>query len=174
MIKYLESPSESRKGITLCGISGSGKTQLIHEYVARRRCQFSAVLWIDAGSEMSIDRSMSFCFSRICEAAPGFRDHERNGLPTSHVLDWLQTPSNTNWLVVIDGANDPMQNKNLLEPFRRFPHGSICVTSTHKAVANILKMKQVLVERLDKEAAQSLLLWNAFAGKRTVTQEGKL
>ncbi|RMJ17205.1 hypothetical protein CDV36_003144 [Fusarium kuroshium] len=129
MTKCLESPTERKRGIVLCGISGSGKTQLSLEYVAQRRSQFSAIRWIDAGSEMSIDQSMSFCFSRICEEALGTRP-QQSGSPMSSVLDWLQSTSHKNWLV-IDRANSSMPNRPLLEPFMKFPHGSVCITSTH-------------------------------------------
>ncbi|RSL61317.1 hypothetical protein CEP53_005156 [Fusarium sp. AF-6] len=89
----------------------------------------------------------------------------------SSVLDWLQSTSDKNWLVVIDRANSSMPNRSLLEPFMKFPHGSVCVTSTHKAIANVLKMKQVLVEGLDRVSAQSLLLWRASTGEQELSQE---
>ncbi|KAM6510067.1 hypothetical protein FALCPG4_017696 [Fusarium falciforme] len=171
MIKYLEQPSEGQKGVVLCGISGSGKTQLAHEYVTQRRLQFSATLWIDAGSETSIEQSFASCFGRICEQVPAVRAQGQRASPRAFVLDWLRNTLHNNWLVVIDRANDPIPNRTLLEPFMKLPHGSICVTSTHKAIARLLKRAQILVERLDRVSAQSLLLWRASTDKEGLTQE---
>lgn len=172
MIKHLEQPSEGQSGVVLCGISGSGKTQLAHEYVSQRRHQFSAILWIDAGSEMSIEQSFASCFGRICEQVPAIRAEGQRASPRAFVLDWLRNTVHHNWLVVIDRANDPIPNRALLEPFMKLPHGSICVTSTHKAIARILKREQILVERLDWVSAQSLLLWR-ISSKKELIQEGK-
>ncbi|KAF5655659.1 kinesin light chain [Fusarium circinatum] len=72
MAKCLEATNQ-RRGVVLCGISGSGKTQLVREYVAQRGGKFSAILWIDASSEESIEESFSSCSSRIHEQNPEFR-----------------------------------------------------------------------------------------------------
>ncbi|KAL2674072.1 hypothetical protein Neosp_012518 [[Neocosmospora] mangrovei] len=171
MIKYLEHPSEVQKGVVLCGISGSGKTQLAHEYVNQRRLQFSAILWIDAGSEASIEQSFASCFEGICEQVAGVRAQGQKTSPRAFVMEWLRNTLNKNWLVVIDRANDLIPNRTLLEPFMKLPHGSVCVTSTHKAIAGLLKRAQILVERLDRVSAQSLLLWRASTKKEELTQE---
>ncbi|RBR02206.1 hypothetical protein FVER53590_07576 [Fusarium verticillioides] len=72
MAKYLEA-IDQRRGVVLCGISGSGKTQLVREYVAQRSGNFSAILWVDASSEESIEESFSDCSSRICQHNPEYR-----------------------------------------------------------------------------------------------------
>ncbi|KAI8712434.1 BH4-2 domain-containing protein [Fusarium sp. LHS14.1] len=160
-----------RERVVLCGISGSGKTQLAHEYVTQRRLQFSAILWIDAGSETSIEQSFASCFEGICEQVTGVRAQEQKTPPRAFVLDSLRNTLNKNWLVVIDRANDPIPNRTLLEPSMKLSHGSICVTSTHKAIAHLLKRAQILVERLDRVSAQSLLLWRASTGNDELAQE---
>ncbi|KAL9572587.1 hypothetical protein ACKAV7_003420 [Fusarium commune] len=72
MVKCLEGTTH-RKGVVICGISGSGKTQLAREYVAQRSGKFSTILWIDATSDESIEESVSTCLSRIYERTPDFR-----------------------------------------------------------------------------------------------------
>ncbi|KNB16919.1 hypothetical protein FOXG_21831 [Fusarium oxysporum f. sp. lycopersici 4287] len=163
MVSCLEL-SNQRKGAVLCGISGSGKTQLAREYVSKRGERFSAILWIDASSEESIDQSMLVCASRICEEIPDFRTGRENTLSHQFVSDWLRTTSHSNWLVVIDNANGPIPNRRLLGPFQDMQHGALCVISTHRVTAGALRLREVFVERLDPLASQSLVLWRAYQG----------
>ncbi|KAM3527204.1 hypothetical protein MY4038_006452 [Beauveria bassiana] len=168
----LRMPSTQRAGAVLCGISGSGKTQLALEFVTRERNKFSVILWIDAGSQSSVEESTISCVSRMRQTIPEFR-HEESSSPLSSVLEWLRTTPDTNWLVVIDRADDFIANKKLLAYFKAMQHGAICVISTHRSVAKFVGLKQVLVERLDFTASQALILWRAFENEQDRSQEGK-
>ncbi|KAJ4262971.1 hypothetical protein NW762_006584 [Fusarium torreyae] len=172
MRTYLET-SNQRKGVVLCGISGSGKTQLAREYVAQRGDQFSAVLWIDAGSEENIEQSMSSCASRICEGNPGFQKRRESTPPYQFIFEWLRTNSEKRWLVVVDNANDTIPNKRLLGPFHEMKHGALCVTSTQQVTARALRMKEMSVQRLDLLASQSLVLWRAYESDQDQTEEAR-
>lgn len=168
----LRMPSGGRAGAVLCGISGSGKTQLALEFVTREANKFSAILWIDAGSQSSVDESMRSCAIRMRQAIPEFRQHEGSSSPLSLVLEWLRTTPEKNWLVIIDRVDDFIANKKLLESLKAIQHGAICATSTHKAVAKFVGVKQILVERLDLIASQALILWRAFESDQDQSQEG--
>ncbi|KAI1030106.1 hypothetical protein LB504_010518 [Fusarium proliferatum] len=161
MVGYLETTTQ-RKGVVLCGISGSGKTQLVREYVARRNEKFSAILWIDASSDESTDESFSICSSRICEATPEFRSGRESSSPRELVIEWLRKTRKKKWLTVIDNANGLIPNKRLLGPFRDIRHGSLCITSTNQVTSRALQLKQIVVEYLDPQASKSLLLWRAY------------
>ncbi|KAF4340708.1 nacht and wd domain protein [Fusarium beomiforme] len=171
MIKCLETTT-LRKGVVLCGISGSGKTQLAREYIERRRSKFSAVLWIDASSEESIEESMSICSNRICEHTPKFQTGKES-TARQLVLDWLRTTPEKNWLTVIDNANGHIPNRRLLEPFLNIREGSLCVISTQQVTARALKLQQVVVQDLDLRASQSLLLWRAYDNDKDYDEDGK-
>ncbi|KAF5678869.1 calcium-independent phospholipase [Fusarium denticulatum] len=172
MIACLEATTQ-RKGIVLCGISGSGKTQLAREYVAQRRESFSAILWIDASSEESIEESFSNCSSRVCEHNPEYRVGRESTPPRQLVLEWLRTTPDKNWLTVIDNANGSIPNKRLLGPFMDMNHGSFCVISTNQVTARAVRLKQVLVEHLDASASQSLLLWRAYGDDTAYEADSK-
>ncbi|KAG7435260.1 hypothetical protein Forpi1262_v005277 [Fusarium oxysporum f. sp. raphani] len=172
MIGSLEATTQ-RKGVVLCGISGSGKTQLAREYVAQRNGKFSAILWIDASSDESVDESFSTCSSRICETTPEFRAGRGSTPPRQLVIEWLRTTPKKNWLTVIDNANGPIPNKRLLGPFQDMGHGSLCVISTNQVTARALRLKQILVEHLDPRASQSLLLWRAYENDTEYEEDGK-
>ncbi|KAF4457351.1 hypothetical protein F53441_680 [Fusarium austroafricanum] len=166
----LESTSQWR-GVVLCGISGSGKTQLAREYVSRHGDKFSAVLWIDASSEESIEQSMSGLAHVTYDEAPEPRRQGENRLPYEHVLEWIRTTPNGNCLVVIDNANDTIPNRRLLGPFKAPGNGALCVTSTTRVTAKALGLKQIIVERLDIQASQSLLLWRAYESEEDQATE---
>ncbi|KAF5570874.1 calcium-independent phospholipase A2 [Fusarium pseudoanthophilum] len=172
MIACLESTNQ-RKGVVLCGISGSGKTQLAREYVAQRSEKFSAILWIDASSEESIEESFSSCSSSIHEHNPKFRTERDSTPPRQLVLEWLRTAPDKNWLTVVDNANGPIPNKRLLGPFMGMNHGSLCVISTKQVTARAVRLKQILVEYLDARASQSLLLWRAYESDTEYEEDGK-
>ncbi|KAI7760788.1 hypothetical protein LZL87_008000 [Fusarium oxysporum] len=173
MVKCLEGTTH-RKGVVICGISGSGKTQLAREYVAQRSGKFSTILWIDATSDESIEESVSTCLSRIYERTPDFRAAREITPPRQLVLEWLRTTPEKNWLTVIDNANGPIPNKRLLGPFQDMKHGALCVISTNQVTARALRLKQILVEHLDPQASQSLLLWRACENDTEYDEDGKL
>ncbi|KAF4954445.1 hypothetical protein FGADI_5223 [Fusarium gaditjirri] len=173
MIECLETTNE-HKGVVLCGISGSGKTQLAREYIAERGGKFSAILWIDASSDETIEESFSTCLSRIYETNPEFRAGGESSSPRQLVIEWLRTTPEKNWLTVIDNANGPIPNRRLLNPFQNMKHGSLCVISTYEVTARALQRKPIIVEKLDPRASQSLLLWKAYESDIEYDKDGKL
>ncbi|KAF5647835.1 calcium-independent phospholipase [Fusarium tjaetaba] len=158
----LEHTSDSLKSVILCGISGSGKTQLAREYVARKANNFSAILWIDASTELTAEQSWNSCASYIQRKVPGLKVQDSYTSLRSFVMEWLRTTAAKDWLVIIDRADAPMATKRLLDPFNTLNHGSLCITTTHQAIARAMRTKQILIERLDPVSSQNLILWRAF------------
>ncbi|OAR01858.1 hypothetical protein LLEC1_01794 [Akanthomyces lecanii] len=167
----LRIPSNGLAGVVLCGISGSGKTQLALEFVTRNADKFSVTLWIDAGSRSSVEESLRTCASRLRQEMPEFRYDEGSSSPLPSVLEWLRTTPGKNWLVIIDSADDFIANNKLLTSFKAMKHGAICVISTHKAVAKFVGLKQVLIGRLDLAASQALIQWRAFEDDRNQSHD---
>jgi hypothetical protein len=166
----LEIPSDVQRKLVLRGISGSGKSQLVLEYIAQRRECFSAILWINASS---IEQSFAFCAIRINQEFPQFKDPAKHDGPRSVVLDWLQATRHPNWLLVIDGVDDLIRDKNLLESVRDLGRGAVCVTSTHPSTEQTIKAKLIPIQHLDSAASQSLLLWRAFGTDQDPGEDGK-
>jgi hypothetical protein len=174
MRQHLETPSNERKGIVLSDISGSGKTQLVLEYISRVQGNFSAILWIDAASEMSVEQSFASCANRICLEIPSLRGNAEHPTPRFVVLNWLRTTIHHRWLLVVDSMDDLIKNKYLVELLRGLSRGAVCVTSTHPGTSKALGFKPILIERLDPAASQSLILWRALDIDRDPGEEGKL
>lgn len=168
----LEHTSDSLKSVILCGISGSGKTQLAREYVARKANNFSAILWIDASTELTAEQSWNSCASYIQRKVPGLKVQDSSTSLRSFVMEWLRTTAAKDWLVIIDRADAPMATKRLLDPFTTLSRGSLCITTTHQAIARAMRTKQILIERLDPVSSQNLILWRAFESQDEHSSEG--
>lgn len=173
MERQLDATCNGRKGIVLCGISGSGKTQLALEYILQAQGNYSAVLWINATSEMSVEQSFASCANRICLEYPSFQDHAKHFEPRFVVGNWLQTPTHRHWLLVIDSMDDLIRNRPLLDFIRVLDLGAICITSTHPGVSRALGVSSVELGRLDWAASQSLLLWRALDTDQALGEDGK-
>ena len=150
------------------------KTQLVREYISREGDNFSAVLWINAASEMSAEESFGACANRICHEVPELRDRKRHTPPRILVLDWLRTTtSHRNWLVVVDGVDNLILSKPLLESIGGLRLEALCLTSTHPGVKRLARAKQILVERLDPAASQSLIPWRALGAEEEPGEDGR-
>lgn len=53
------------KGIVLCGIGGSGKTQTTLHFIMNNQKDFSAIIWIDASTIEHTKQSFAEAASRI-------------------------------------------------------------------------------------------------------------
>lgn len=173
MEHQLDATCNGRKGTVLCGISGSGKTQLALEYILQAQGNYSAVVWINATSKISVEQSFASCANRICVKYPSFQDYTKNYEPRFVVSNWLQTPIHRHWLLVIDSMDDLIQNKPLLDFVRELDLGAICITSTHRGVSRALGMSLIELGRLDLAASQSLLLWRALDTDQDLGEDGK-
>lgn len=172
MTRQLDPACKGPRRVVLRGISGSGKTQLALEYLSRARGGYSAILWISAGSEMSINQSFASRASHICLQYPSFRDQTKHLETRDAVGNWLREPIHRDWLLVIDSIDDLVRNKHLLEYVRGLDLGAICVTSTYPVVSHALNASLIELGPLDSAASQSLLLWRAF-GTDEPTEDGK-
>ncbi|KAM5386461.1 hypothetical protein ACJZ2D_000424 [Fusarium nematophilum] len=161
--EYLQTTGPNQKGVALCGISGSGKTQVALEYVEREKTGFSAILWIDASSEMCVEDSLASCAAHICKHFPT----SNKQIPSRWiVLEWLRSTRYRNWLLVVDSVDDLVPNKSIIEQLGRISHGSLCFTSTHSGIARAARVQPISIEQLDLSASQSLILWRVFDGSK--------
>lgn len=153
-----------RKSAVLCGLSGSGKTQLSREYISRESEKHSAIIWIDAATNQTVDQSFAQCAERILLRSHHIPQNAFRVSSQSLVLEWLKRLVSRNWLIIIDGMDNPMVAKSLLQSLNDLlsGHGTICITSTNPAIAKEYGLEQILVAHLDIGSARSLLLWRAL------------
>lgn len=119
-----------QKGIVLCGIGGSGKTQLTLRYIEQHQQLYTAILWIDASTIEHTNQSFAMAADVISSNWP--RDLP---LTYSGSSDWrkvigrLRSTCHTRWLLVIDSVDD-LDQDNFRQYIPDCRYGSIIVTST--------------------------------------------
>jgi len=114
------------------GLAGIGKTQIALEYCFAHSSAYQAVLWVGAGSREKLTEDTA-ALARLLNLNFS-SDWETPGL----VKHWLE--NNTNWLLVLDGADD-------LKVVRKFlPAGSeghLLLTTRASSTQGIAKLIEV-------------------------------
>ncbi|KAF2999524.1 hypothetical protein E8E14_003256 [Neopestalotiopsis sp. 37M] len=163
-MKQLLQGTDGRRGAVLCGISGSGKTQLAREYVSREQDKLSAIVWINAASSQTVDQSFAQCAERILLRSQHMAQNLSRVSNQTLVLEWLRKSKLRNWLIVIDGVDNLIAARNLVQSLDHLlsRHGAICITSTNPKTTRTFGLAQISVEHLDMSSARSLILWRAL------------
>lgn len=134
--------------VAIHGLPGSGKTQLALEYATRVREHFYGQLWINAESSMSIEQSFMTCMGILCSKYPPSRELANGLEPLDIVRAWLQTPAHHPWLMIIDGLDDLVCGKRLVQYCMGLAGGAICVTSTHQNISAAFKIEPSAIFKL--------------------------
>lgn len=171
------------KSFALCGIGGSGKTEVAVEYAYRRERDFDAVFWVAADNKDILTEE----FARIAVALELVDTSEPTDLLASCdlVKGWLSNPVKTyeetppisneaSWLLIFDNADRP----DVLEDF--WPAtglGSVLVTSRdihakdQTYTANVgIDIAPFSVEE-SSDMMQQLLPSNIFDGQEDFVRE---
>ena len=156
--------TELGHAVSITGLGGSGKTQLVLRFVETHRKLYDPILWINAES----DDTFLSSFRRCALALKLKRDDTLfNGgsvVDAPVVVDvrsWLEsrTASDPEWLVVVDNLDDGLSNaRNLIPNGKR---GTVLVTSRDNLVSLDVfdaKGQSMQVGSMNKEEATALLL----------------
>ncbi|KAK6523110.1 hypothetical protein TWF694_011920 [Orbilia ellipsospora] len=149
------------KRVVMCGLSGSGKTELAVRFTEKHREEYFAVFWINAIDETRL-RDDFEGIARILdlEGDPKYS--------SSNVIRWLTT--NSNWLLIIDNLNDESTMDLLQSEYINVGmKGDILITSNnHRAAA-----RWSLLEVSDMELRESKVLVKNIAGP-DVSEESEI
>uniref|UniRef100_A0A8H7N7Y5 PNPLA domain-containing protein n=1 Tax=Bionectria ochroleuca TaxID=29856 RepID=A0A8H7N7Y5_BIOOC len=154
----LEPSKPGRKAVLLCGIGGSGKTQLVLQYIEQHKTDYNAIIWINASTKESAARSLEEASIIIATQWPADLPLSSNGGSNtlSHVRSRLQHTRHREWLLVLDSLDDPEHHFSEYIPSCNF--GSVIVTSTaFRSCFGFRPEKTIEVEGLDTASALSLL-----------------
>ena len=110
-------------GQGLIGLGGIGKTQTAIEYAHRYHEEYDAVLWVNAASELDIKAG----YEKIAKLLRLPHDVNDPDNVLTAVKHWLGATDGHRWLLVFDGADDPVLLGAYLPG--RAPSGHILVTS---------------------------------------------
>ncbi|KAF8598773.1 hypothetical protein BDV93DRAFT_324215 [Ceratobasidium sp. AG-I] len=115
---FSDASPPDRHLFVLCGLGGSGKTQLALRFVDIHRALFWDVFYIDATSHQTASAGLS----ALAKAA-------KAGETKEAALAWLESQQER-WLLVLNNADDP--KLNLQQFFPKCKHGDILVTTRNQ------------------------------------------
>jgi hypothetical protein len=169
MEELLDAGKPGRKGIVLCGIGGSGKTQTTLRFIMKHKELYSAFIWINALSIEHTKQSFSEAADMIASNWPP-RDLPMTYTGPSNwqkVITRLRTTRYSRWLLIIDSVD----NLDLEDYTRYIPscnHGSVIITSTQLQASEVFRMPKLDVDSLDPQSSCKLLLARVFGPAREV------
>jgi hypothetical protein len=144
------------------GLGGTGKSQLVRQYIEDHKNEYNPILWIDAMDEESIRSSFERCAGEL-GLSLDLRDTQASKLidfpAVQAVLRWFRNRRGTDerWLVVIDNADNHALGIRTIFP--EGSHGSIIITSQdNKLLSRMKDYKEVEVGVMDPMEAKTLLV----------------
>lgn len=172
----LDPRKPGQKGVVLCGIGGSGKTQLVLRYIEDCRHHYTAILWINASTAEHTMQSFAAAADIVSSSWPS-RDLP---LPSTGSSKWhkviarLRYTCHTRWLLVIDSIDD-LDRDNFRQYIPTCNHGSVIATSTQSQAPEVLRLSRLEVDRLDLESSRELLFTCAFGSieNAKISEDGK-
>lgn len=166
---------KTQRRVSLAGIGGVGKSQVVIEYCYRYRDQHPTphVFWIYASTISRIYQAYKAMAMKMC--LPGWDDPSIDIIQL--VSTWLSDETHGPWLLVLDNADDMETFFNILpEPVSRhsernmplayrLPHsatGSILITTRDRRVGERLtnRQKSVIILNMNESEAEQLFFSN--------------
>lgn len=175
--------------LVLHGLGGIGKSQLAREYASRHQHDYSAIFWINAKTESSLNTSMADIARRsglTVELDENQHAAQTRGVSkaTTAVLEWLGMDGNSDWLLIfdnidsrIDDLNDHMLQESpghAIELFDASPYlpstaqGTLLITSRLSYLARQFGGIAINVDRMSTKEGLEVL--SKLSGQST---EGK-
>jgi tetratricopeptide (TPR) repeat protein len=133
----------------LSGLGGIGKTQTAVEYAWRHRGDYTAVIWLNAETSLTLKTECGALVRRMKLPAPA----EDLDLAVRVFLDWLA--SRSGWLLILDNADDPEQLASF--PFEA-GQGHVLVTSRSDDFQSFGVLGTLGLQAMTVEEATAFLL----------------
>ena len=159
MILTPRDDNSARQRAVLWGLGGFGKTRIALEYLKIYRKDYSAVIWINAGTVESAEESFA-------QAATTLRSRKAL-LPSMPpvgpradmrlVKQWLDSRKDERWLIIIDRLDD-LESFDCRELVPQCSHGTVLVTSTLSSATEVLGIQDLEVRKPDLVSAREMLL----------------
>ncbi|KAF2164912.1 hypothetical protein M409DRAFT_24815 [Zasmidium cellare ATCC 36951] len=155
-----------RHAILVHGMGGTGKTQLVLQYIAQHKHEYSMVIWIDAESPASfiyscirVSKALQLLDTRY--EITGQALVPQRSPPVDDFLSWLENrPGNDNWLLVLDNVDDLTWGIKDILP--KGLSGSLIVTSRDSYTARSLGCVSLSLESMTLDEASKFLQIAAF------------
>jgi len=162
--RFLRQKGARRKGVVVWGLSGYGKTQLVLHYIHEFRTLYSSLLWIDASSKDSLERSFEEIAVQLLRLDPrqtmlsdSSTPDNRLNVAIDNVMRWLSQDINKSWLMVFDSV-DSVEELDIRRYIPECEHGSLIITTTLSDLCSPLKLEGIELEGVDEHAGSEILL----------------
>jgi hypothetical protein len=181
----------THKVVVLHGLGGMGKSSIALEYSFRYSDSYTAVLWVDVTSAVSLSRSARVVAEHIIDSYAKQRhsyedialmlglggvlntkgqissDSAAEARLTGAVKSWLATKQNEGWLLILDNYDDvDAVDIHLLLP--TCDVGNVIITSRKSNLRSL--GKTVAIEEIDEQASMAVL--TKSVGKDVLEGEG--
>ncbi|OAG12575.1 HET-domain-containing protein, partial [Paraphaeosphaeria sporulosa] len=170
----------SRAAVVLHGLGGIGKTQLAVEYIRRHKEKHTAIFWLNANDEDSLQLSFHSIAQQVLQSHPSNKmlgsvdlegDLNRVVIATKA---WLNLHGNTRWLLIYDNYDNPrISNKsnrstvNIRQYLPESDQGSIIITTRS---ARVTQGRRLHVQKLTGLEDGLKILANT-SGREGITNE---
>jgi tetratricopeptide (TPR) repeat protein len=165
--------------VAICGLGGTGKSQLALKYAEDKKEQYNPILWIDATDEEAVRSSFERCAAELGLAVDRAEKQASavvNAAALQIVLRWLhdRIEADDEWLVIIDNADDLSWGIKKIIP--KGERGSILITSRDNRSPMLLPRGCELIQvgPMSPLEGAALLLhhlsWDADSAPETIQQ----
>jgi hypothetical protein len=146
-----DSETPAQKIVSIVGMGGLGKTQLSLAYAKRHSSLYSAIFWLNAKDEPSLNRSLTQAHSAISKSK--HPDLIATDEKINVFRQWLSEAENSRWLLIFDNYDNPKQAAgaptatpvvfDIRDYFPHRTHGNILITtrSTRLIFSKQLKLR---------------------------------
>jgi hypothetical protein len=148
--------------LSVMGLGGAGKSQLVLNYIQEYRRDYSAVFWIEAGQKQSIERDFRGVFRLLfdVQSAPG-----QEGLETEEVVlavkNWFYG-RNRKYLFVFDSADEIDDRDKFYVDLRHFlpdaPSVHVVITTRSGVAKEMTRLDAVEVKGMEPAEATELFI----------------
>ncbi|KAG8525595.1 uncharacterized protein KY384_009239 [Bacidia gigantensis] len=161
--------------LVVWGLGGSGKSQLVLNYIDKYKQDYTGVFWVEAGSKETLERDYiqiyQLLYGRLTAADQGTVKVEDAVLG---VKRWFQGRQGR-WLLVLDSADtiDDSQDKEFIDLHYFLPEARslhIIITSRSSTVKEITRLDAIYVAEMASSEAIELFQVSAKMLKANVSE----
>src|SRR4051794_21945230 len=104
VFELLDHDIKTQRECTLCGLGGTGKSQIALEYCYRNKDNYRYIFWIDADTEETLKNSFADVARLLIFPALASTKSASPDDLIRFAINWLQ--KNDDWLLIYDNADD--------------------------------------------------------------------